>query len=164
MAMTQIPRDFLDLFKLLNQHGAKYLLIGGYAVVLHGSNRVTGDMDVFIERTPENVEAVCRAYHEFGLGRGEISAKDFMEDGKMIRAGFEPMRLEILNRIAGVEFGDCYVNRVEFEVDGVPIQVIGRDDLIANKLAAGRDKDLGDVRRLTKGTVNQKNKRNTNRH
>lgn len=159
MAMTQIPRDFLDLFKLLNKHGAKYLLIGGYAVVLHGSNRVTGDMDLFIERTPENAEAVCKAYHEFGLGRNEVTAASFLEDGRMIRAGFEPMRLEILNRIAGVTFEDCYPNRIEFEVDGVPIQVIGRDDLIANKLAAGRDKDMGDVRKLTKGAIKRKSKK-----
>lgn len=162
MAMTQIPRAFLDLFKLLNQHGAKYLLVGGYAVVLHGSNRFTGDMDVFIERTPENAKAVCNAYHEFGLGRGEITAEDFLEDGRMLRAGFEPMRLEILNRISGVTFECCYANRIEVEVEGVPIQVIGRDDLIANKIASGRDKDLGDVRRLTKGAIKKKSRRKNN--
>lgn len=159
MAMTRIPRDFLDLFKLLNQHGAKYLLVGGYAVVLHGSNRFTGDMDVFIERTPENAEAVCSAYHEFGLGRGEVTAAEFLEDGRMIRAGVEPMRLEILNRISGVTFENCYPNRMEIEIDGVPIHVIGRDDLIANNLASGRDKDLGDVRKLTKGAIKKKSKK-----
>lgn len=162
MATTQIPREFLDLFELLNRHGAKYLLIGGYAVVLHGSNRITGDIDVFIERTPENAEAVCRAYHEFGLGRNEVTAESFLDDGKLIRAGFEPMRLEILNRISGVTFEGCYPNRIEFEVEGIAIQVIGRDDLIANKLASGRDKDLGDVRKLTKGTINKKKRRSKN--
>jgi hypothetical protein len=69
------------------------------------------------------------------------------------------MRLEILNRISGVTFADCYGNRLEVEVDGVPIMVIGRDDLIANKLASGRDKDLGDVRKLTKGAVNKRSRR-----
>ena len=156
MTMTRIPRDFLDLFRLLNQHGAKYLLVGGYAVVLHGHNRFTGDLDVFIQRTRENAEAVCAAYHEFGLGRGEVTAKDFLEDRRLIRAGFEPMRLEILNRISGVTFDDCYSNRMEVEIDSVRIMVIGRDDLIANKLASGRDKDLLDVRKLTKGAVSKR--------
>jgi hypothetical protein len=92
--MTQIPREFLELLKLLNQHGVKYLVIGGYAVVLHGHNRMTGDLDLFIELSAENAEAFCAAYNEFGLGRGEVTAADFLEEGKMIRAGFEPMRLE----------------------------------------------------------------------
>lgn len=159
MAMIRMPRDFLDLFKLLNRHGAKYLLVGGYAVVLHGSNRFTGDIDLFIERTPENAEAVCKVYHEFGLGGGEITAADFLKDGNLIRAGVEPMRLEVPNRISGVTFENCYVNRMEIEIDGVRIQVIGRDDLIANKLASGRDKDLGDVKQLTKGAIRKKSRK-----
>lgn len=161
MAMTQIPRDFLDLLRLLNQHGVKYLVIGGYAVVLHGHNRMTGDLDVFIESSPANAEAVCIAYHEFGLGRGEVTAADFLEEGKMIRAGFEPMRLEILNQISGVTFEECYPHRVEVEVQGVPVKFIGRDQLIANKRASGRAKDLSDVKKLTKGTVVKRLKRKT---
>ncbi|MBC7816022.1 MAG: nucleotidyltransferase [Planctomycetaceae bacterium] len=153
MAMTQIPRDFLDLLKLLNQHGVKYLVIGGYAVVLHGHNRMTGDLDLFIELSPENAEAFCAAYHEFGLGRGEVTAADFLEEGKLIRAGFEPMRLEILNRISGVAFEECYSHRVEIEIEGVLVKFIGRDQLIANKRASGRDKDLLDVEKLTKGAI-----------
>lgn len=74
----------------------------------------------------------------------------------MIRAGFEPMRLEILNRISGVTFDDCYPNRMEVEIDGVQITVIGRAELIANKVASGRDKDLLDVRKLTKGAVSKR--------
>jgi len=158
MTTTRIPRDFLDLFRLLNQHGAKYLLVGGYAVVLHGNNRFTGDLNVFIQRTRENADAVCAACHEFGLGRGEVTADDFLEDRRMIRAGFEPMRLEILNRISGVTFDDCYPNRMEVEIDGVQITVIGRAELIANKLASGRDKDLLDVRKLTKGAVSKRSR------
>lgn len=153
MAMTQIPRDFLDLLKLLNQHGVKYLVIGGYAVVLHGHNRMTGDLDLFIELSPENAEAFCAAYHEFGLGRGEITAADFLEEGKMIRAGFEPMRIEVLNRISGVTFEECFPHRVDIEIEGVPVSFIGRVQLIANKLASGRDKDLSDVKKLTKAAI-----------
>ncbi len=159
MAMTQIPRDFLDLLKLLNQHGVKYLVIGGYAVVLHGHNRMTGDLDLFIELSSENAEAFCAAYHEFGLGRGEVTAADFLEEGKMIRAGFEPMRLEILNRISGVSFEECYPHRVEIEIEGVLVKFIGRDQLIANKLASGRDKDLSDVKKLTKGFLKGRSRR-----
>lgn len=159
MAMTQIPRDFLDLLKLLNQHGVKYLVIGGYAVVLHGHNRMTGDLDLFIELSTENAEAFCAAYHEFGLGRGEVTAADFLEEGKMIRAGFEPMRLEILNRISGVSFEECYPHRVEIEIEGVLVKFIGRDQLIANKLASGRDKDLSDVKKLTKGFLKGRSRR-----
>ena len=159
MAMTQIPRDFLELLKLLNQHGVKYLVVGGYAVVLHGHNRMTGDLDLFIELSPTNAEAFCAAYHEFGLGRGEVTAADFLEEGKMIRAGFEPMRLEVLNRISGVTFEECFPHRVEIEVEGVPVNFIGRDHLIANKRASGRDKDLLDVKKLTKGATKGRSRR-----
>lgn len=159
MAMTQIPHDFLELLKLLNLHGVKYLVIGGYAVVLHGHNRMTGDLDLFIELSSENAEAFCAAYHEFGLGRGEVTAADFLEEGKMIRAGFEPMRLEILNRISGVSFEECYAHRVEIEIEGVLVKFIGRDQLIANKLASGRDKDLSDVKKLTKGVLKGRSRR-----
>ncbi len=77
----------------------------------------------------------------------------------MIRAGFEPMRLEVLNQISGVTFEECYPHRMEIEVEGIPIKFIGRDQLIANKLASGRDKDLSDVKKLTKGTVNSRSRR-----
>ena len=159
MATIQIPRDFLDLLKLLNQHGVKYLVVGGYAVVLHGHNRMTGDLDLFIELSPANAEAFCAAYHEFGLGRGEVTAADFLEEGKMIRAGCEPMRLEILNRISGVTFEECYPNRIEIEVEGIPIKFIGRNQLITNKLASGRNKDLSDVKKLTKGAVKSRSRK-----
>jgi predicted nucleotidyltransferase len=126
-------------------------MIGGYAVVVHGHSRSTGDLDIFIERSPENAAAVCTAYHEFGLGRGEVTPEDFLSDGRLIRAGVEPLRLEVLNRISGVEFAQCYERRILVDVDGLKIAVIGREDLIANKLATGRVKDLLDVRQLTKG-------------
>ena len=77
----------------------------------------------------------------------------------MIRAGFEPMRLEILNKLSGVTFEECYPHRVEIEIEGIPIKFIGRDQLIANKLATGRDKDFSDVKKLTKGTVKSRRRR-----
>lgn len=145
MATIQLPPDFAEFLSLLNQHGVKYLLIGGYAVNLHGFVRATGDMDIFVELSGQNIEKLVAAYHDFGVSSVQ---SEVFQLGKIIRMGAPPLRLEVLNQISGVDFAEAYAEREMMEVDGLNIPVIGLRHLRANKAASGRPKDLGDLSEL----------------
>ncbi|HUP93174.1 MAG TPA: nucleotidyltransferase [Solimonas sp.] len=131
--------------RLLNAHGVRHLVIGGYAVGFHGHPRATGDLDIFVGISEENAGSLVKVFQEFGFDVPELKKSLFLQPGKIVRIGRPPMRLEVLNEIAGVGFDDCYKRRVTTMVDHVEINFIGLDDLLVNKAAAGRPKDLADV-------------------
>ena len=106
--MIPIPRDFQDFLRLLNAKSIKYLIIGGYAVAYHGYVRYTGDLDVFVELSAENAAKLAAALREFGFNLPRVKPALFLQKGKIIRMGSEPMRREILNEIDGVSFQACY--------------------------------------------------------
>jgi hypothetical protein len=124
------------------------LLVGGYAVGQYGYPRTTADMDVWIERTPANAARIVKALIAFGFDVPELSADLFMEDGKIVRMGRPPLRLEILNKLSGVSFSECYPVRNRTRIDGIKVDMIGLADLKRNKAAAGRAKDLDDLEHL----------------
>jgi predicted nucleotidyltransferase len=142
--------DFLDFIDCLNKNKVAYVLVGGYAAIIKGHTRTTGDMDIFVERTIENAENVIRAIDEFGFGSIGFTAEDVMDENGFIRMGAEPLRIDILNSIQGVTFDEVYQMAEEYEDEGVKMKVIHINHLIKNKLAAGRPKDLADVRALEK--------------
>jgi predicted nucleotidyltransferase len=146
MATIQLPPDFKEFFSLLNSNEVRYLLVGGYAVGLHGYVRATADMDVWIERTPENVTRLIRALRAFGFDSAD--ADFFMQERKIARMGVPPLRIELLTTISGVTFSECYDRKYEANLDGLPVPVLGLDDLCKNKAAAGRDKDRLDISEL----------------
>ena len=137
MATIQLPSDFSEFLQLLNQHQVEYLLIGGYAVNLYGFVRATGDMDVFVSLTPENIVRVVATLHEFGFAA--VSADD-MRPGKILRMGVPPLRLEVLNQISGVDFAEAYAAREMMTLDELSIPVISLHHLRRNKAASGRPK------------------------
>jgi hypothetical protein len=132
----------------MNSHRVKYLLIGGYAVGFHGYPRPTGDMDIWIDVSPRNASRLAEALVEFGFREEDVSLALFTEPGKIIRMGVPPMRLEIVTTISGVEFASCYKRRSTAVIDDVVVDIIGLDDLKANKKASGRHKDLADLEQL----------------
>ena len=143
-----LTKDFKDLLRLLNANGVDYLLIGGHAFAVHAEPRTTKDLDIFIRSNPENARAVFRALAQFGAPLAGMSEADFV-DGTTFQLGVPPDRIDILQRIDGVTFDEAWKNRIEGNLDGeVPASVISRDDLIRNKLAAGREQDLLDVKTL----------------
>ncbi len=148
MATIQLPPDFKEFLQLLNVHNVKYLLIGGYAVGYHGYPRATVDMDIWVGIHPQNAQKIVAVLEEFGFDLPELNADLFLEKDKIIRMGVPPMRLEILTTISGVEFVTCFQNRIEDELDGIKINLIGLDDLKQNKLSSGRYKDLNDLENL----------------
>jgi hypothetical protein len=149
MATIRLPADFRDFLKLLKSHRVEYLLVGGYAVCYHGYYRNTGDMDLWIAVHRHNASKMVPLIREFGFNVPELSEALFLQKGRIIRMGLEPVRIEILTEISGCEFDDCYRHKVEATLDGSPLKIIGLADLIKNKLKTGRLKDLDDARRLS---------------
>ncbi len=149
MATIRLPADFRDFLKLLNSNRVEYLLIGGYAVCYHGYYRNTNDIDFWIAVHPENARKLVGLIREFGFDVAELKEDLFLQKGRLIRMGVEPTRIELLTEISACDFADCYNRRIEGLLDGVPVTIIAREDLIRNKLKSGRLKDLEDAQRLS---------------
>ena len=148
MAMTQIPPDFKEFLQLLNAKNVEYLLIGGYAIGYHGYPRATVDMDIWVAINPVNAEKVAVVLSEFGFNVPELSPDLFLKEDQIIRMGVPPFRLEILTTISGVQFAECYAERVRDSIDDVEINIINLKHLKINKKASGRHKDLHDLAHL----------------
>ena len=146
--MIQLPHEFSEFLRSLNSKGVRYLLIGGYAVIYHGYARSTGDMDVWIDLDPENAARVSEALIDFGFAPQSVPREMFLEANKVFRFGREPMRIELLNQPSGVNFHECFQERLIDVVGGVEVPIISLERLRQNKQASGRDKDLTDLRRL----------------
>ena len=143
--MTIAP-DFREFAACLNACEVRYLIVGGYAVAFHGHPRYTKDLDVWIERTRENVQRLLRALEDFGsVGLEEA---DFLEPDQIIQLGYPPLRIDILTSLAGVEFEACYGARETVTVEQVALSFIGLEDLRTNKHASGRHQDLADLENL----------------
>jgi predicted nucleotidyltransferase len=147
--MTPLPRDYQDFLQLLTAHGVEYVIVGGYAVIFHGYVRYTGDLDVFVALSSETAQRLTRAFREFGFNLPELTPELFLNKGRIVRIGHEPMRLEILNEIDGVTFDECYGNRIEVELGGQKVNFIALPQLLQNKRASGRSKDMADVEALS---------------
>lgn len=148
MDTTPLPPDFRDLLKCLNDHGVEYLLIGGWAVVSHGYTRLTNDIDVWIAISPDTAKRVRKSLLAF-IGESP-TVEELQTPDRVIRMGIPPHRVEILTAISGVSFADCYSRRVIRKFDDIDVPVISVADLLVNKLASGRTKDMNDVEYLRK--------------
>ncbi len=147
MATIHLPPDFSEFLQLLNSRNVEYLIVGGYAVGYYGYPRSTGDMDVWIAFSPQNIRLLVEVLRLFGLTIPE-PAEAFLSEGQFIGIGNRPLRIEVLTVISGVDFPTCYSNRTKDEIDGVQVNIIGLEHLRANKQASGRLKDLNDLRNL----------------
>jgi len=146
--MITLAPDFKDFLQLLSDHNVEYLLVGGYAVALHGYVRYTSDIDIWILSTPENVDKVISALRDFGIPNAD-SLKEVLElENRVIGMGMPPYKIELVTSIDGVLFHECYRNRQSTDVDGILINYLSLDDLRKNKLASGRYKDLDDLQHL----------------
>lgn len=146
--MMQLTKDFVDLLRLLNAHGARYLVIGGYAVGFHGYPRGTKDLDIWIARDRGNVERVAAALTEFAFPTTGVDPEIFLKPKAMVRMFPPPNTIEVLTSISGVEFEDCHPRRVVVRHGDVEIPFIGKQDLMTNKRASGRLQDLTDLEKL----------------
>ena len=143
-----MPRDWLELLRSFQKHRVRYLLIGGHAVSVHASPRLTEDMDVLVEATLPNGKRLHAALREFGLGSFAPRAEEVLEHDVFWQFGRKPLRVDVLTHIPAVVFGLAWRRRTLARLGDVDVPVIGIDDLIANKRASGRPKDLADVAAL----------------
>lgn len=148
MERIEFPQDFSEFLKLLNDHHVEYLLVGGFAVALHGYPRTTADMDVWVARTHSNAERVVRCLREFGFDTPTLTPDLFADPNSIVRMGEAPLRIEILTEIDGVEFDECVRRATHQNIGELIVPVIGLDDLKTNKKASGRPKDLDDLEHL----------------
>ena len=137
--------DFLDLLHAFIAADVRFLIVGAYALGLHGRPRATGDLDIWIEATPENAVRVMRALAAFGAPVTDIREADFAQEGVTYQIGLPPRRVDILTQLTGLEFRDAWPHRVRGAFGGVDVDFIGREDFIRNKRQTGRLKDLADV-------------------
>lgn len=140
--------DFREFVELLNSHEVKYLVTGGYAVGIYGHPRYTGDLDFWIEISLENGEKMQQVFDDFGMSDLQLKAKDFTKEEAIIQIGYPPYRIDVITSISGVVFKEAFQRKKIFEIDGIPVNFIGLEDLKINKRAAGRTKDLYDLENL----------------
>ena len=143
-----ISQDFLDFIASLNERRVDFVLIGGYALGVHGVVRATGDIDFLYRRTRSNVRRLCAAMEDFGAPREVIDEEALMTPEIVTQFGQPPFRIDLLNSIDGVGAEQVWAGTISITIQGQKIQVIGLAELSANKTATGRPKDADDVRRL----------------
>ena len=140
--------DFKDMLLALSDARIDFLLVGAYAVAAHGHPRATGDLDLWVRPDAETAPKVYRVLADFGAPLHDLTVDDLATPGMVFQIGVEPSRIDILTAITGVAFDDAWENRLFIELDDIKLNVIGRDDLIVNKRACGRPKDIADAETL----------------
>jgi hypothetical protein len=138
-------RDFAEMLDALSAARADFLIVGAHALAAHGRPRATGDLDIWIRPTPDNAQRVWSALVEFGAPLGELTLDDLATSGIVFQIGIQPARIDILTAVTGLRFDDAWSHRDTFEVDGRSLPFLSREDLIRNKTALGRPRDLADI-------------------
>jgi hypothetical protein len=147
--LAKLQADLREFIGLLNSHRVDYLVVGGHAVAFHGHPRFTGDMDFLIRTTSSNAHRVLDVLADFGFGSLGIAERDLLEPGRIVQLGHPPNRIDLLTSISGVDFDSAWEGRVHASIDDQPVNLLGLDELLQNKQASGRQKDLADVEKLT---------------
>ena len=145
-----LNNDYRDMIECLLKAGVDFMLVGGYAVALHGWPRTTFDIDFWIMANPENAKAVVQAIRAFGAPLMDLTEADFHKPGMVFQIGAAPQRIDIISAIDGLDYAEAVGRAVKMNVDGLDIKVISLDDLIVNKRASGRPKDIADALALEK--------------
>ncbi len=143
-----MPQDFLDLLRAFIDHNVRFLVVGAYALGVHGRPRATGDLDVWVDATPSNAVNIMQALEQFGAPRGDVTVGDFSRPGVVFQMGLPPVRIAVLTELTGLTFEEAWPTRITASFGPVTADVIGRDAFIKNKRATGRARDLGDVEAL----------------
>jgi predicted nucleotidyltransferase len=143
-----LNKDYKEMLECLLEENVRFLLVGAYAVAVHGFPRATKDIDFFVWATPENAANLMRALAKFGAPLHDISEADLSSEGTVFQIGNSPRRIDIITNISGVKFEQAYANKATIFIEGIEVPVISLDDLIANKRASARLQDLADVEKL----------------
>ena len=143
-----LQKDLREFVELLNELDVRFLVVGAFAVAYYGYPRYTADLDLFVERSPENAERLLEAINRFGFGGIGLTKADFLDDDQVIQLGVAPNRIDLLTKISGVRFEEAWASRQPGEIGKLRIPFISRDLLKRNKTASGRIQDLADLEHL----------------
>lgn len=144
-------RDFEEMLRALSEAGADFMVIGAHAVAVYARPRATGDLNIWVRPTAANAERVWTALVAFGAPLDQLTRLDLVADDLVFQIGLAPSRIDLLTTIGDVEFDETWSRRNTVELWGLAVPVIGREDLIRSKRAAGRERDIADVAELERG-------------
>ena len=143
-----LSKDLREFLKLLNENKVRYLIVGGYALALHGHPRYTKDLDLWIWISKENAEKLLKTFDDFGFSSLDFKIEDILNPENVIQLGVPPNRIDIITDLTGVEFESCYSSKNQITVDEIEIPFIDLENLKKNKKAVGRYQDLADLENL----------------
>jgi len=143
-----LNEDYREMLQGLCAEKVRFLLVGAYALAAHGYPRATVDLDIWVMPSPENAKAVLRALARFGAPISELTVQDLQREGTVFQIGVAPRRIDIITTASGLRLDDAFRSSTLVDIEGIHIHVPSIDDLIRNKKATGRTKDLADAEAL----------------
>lgn len=146
----KVEKDYEEILKLFNRHKVKYCIIGAFAVAFYARPRYTKDIDILIDSNPENAGRIIKALTEFGFGDLDLSEDDLCQEGSIIQLGYEPLRVDIVTSLSGINFNQVWKNKVSADYGREKVYFIGLDDLIQTKKQSSRPQDKVDLDLLIK--------------
>jgi hypothetical protein len=149
MAKIHLEKDFKEFIELLNKNNVRFIVVGAYAVGLHGYVRFTGDLDIWVEPSVENAAKLMKCLQAFGFGSvSGLSAQDFEKENSVVQLGYPPLRIDILTSVSGITFSESYQKKEITLIDDVNVPYLDLASLKKNKSSTNRKKDLGDLENL----------------
>ncbi len=143
-----LNEDYKDILHALSDENVRFLLVGAYALAAHGYPRATMDIDIWVMPSPENADAVLRALQRFGASLQNLTKEDLQKDGTIFQIGVAPRRIDIITAASGLQFEPAYQHSIQLNIEEMEVRIPSIDDLILNKKATGRTKDLADIEAL----------------
>ena len=142
--------DFRDFLEALRLNQVRYMLVGGYSVILHGYSRTTGDLDVWVEKTPANYRQLVQAFRTFGMPTFDMTTDNFLHrpEFDVFTFGRPPVAIDIMTNVKGLDFAEAYAQATDKEVEGLTVRLIHYQHLRQAKRAAGRPRDQNDLDNL----------------
>jgi hypothetical protein len=144
----RLNSDLREFIELLNSRRVDYVIVGAHSLAFHGRPRYTGDLDILVSPDAGNAVKLVVLLNEFGFSEAGFKESDFVQGSQVIRLGRAPNRIDLLTSLSGVTNADAFADKVAAEIDGVPVYVLSKNNLILNKRAVGRPQDLADLAEL----------------
>lgn len=145
-----LNQDYKDILSCLKEEEVEFIVVGAFALAAHGLPRATGDIDIWIRNSKANAEKVIRSLVKFGAPVSALTIEDLTSSDMIIQIGVEPCRIDLITGVDGLEFDEAWKNRLHISVDNIGFYILSMQDLLKNKVAAGREKDFGDIAWLKK--------------
>lgn len=144
----EFNQDYKEMLSILNKYKVRYLIIGAYATIYYTEPRYTKDIDIWVWREEKNINKLYKALAEFGSPLKNISKEDFMKKDTVYQIGIEPVRIDILTDLSGINFEEAWKARTRTKYENVPVNIVGLNNLIKSKKKTGRKTDEVDLGKL----------------